>query len=86
MKKKIQYGAIIISACCFVYLFIMQVLKVKGIFTNVEKFTLMPLLIAVVLLVALLCHGGLYVLIMDRKEMRHVVVDDDEWWTKWDRV
>lgn len=86
MKKKVLYGLIIASACCFVYLFVLQVMKVSQIFKSPEGFTLTPILFAVIILVLLLCHVGLYVVLMDKKDMRHVVDDVEEWWTKWDRV
>lgn len=86
MKKKIQYGLITLSAFFFIFLFVNQVIAVTQILKNPDKFTLIPLLICAILLVVLLCHVGLYVMILDKKEMKFVVEDNEEWWKKWDMV
>ena len=84
--KKIKIGFIITSGAVFLFLLVLQVIKITKIFNDPATFNLFPVLLAVILLVVLLCHAGLYVLIMDSKKMDHVVLDEDEWWKKWDRV
>lgn len=86
MKRKIHFGLIGLSACFFVYLLIMNIIKISNMFTAPDTFSLVPVLFSVIILVVLLCHGGVVVLIMDRKEMNHFIEDEERWWEKWDRV
>lgn len=86
MKKKIQTGAIIVSALCFIAFFVTQVIKVVGMFESPEDFSLMPLVLGVGTLIVLLGHIGLYLLIMDKQERNIIIQDEDEWWKKWNMV
>lgn len=86
MKKKIQIILISLSMIFFLTLFVKDVITTFNMFSDPNGFTLMPLLWAVIYLVIMLCHVGLYVILMDKKTMNVVVTDENEWWTRWDRV
>ncbi|NOU81545.1 hypothetical protein GC101_22030 [Paenibacillus sp. LMG 31459] len=85
-KRKFVIAGICGSALVFLMLFIRGVVKALDVFKNPDHFTLLPWLYCLVLLVLTLAHFGVYVMIMDRKPMTTVIVDEEEWWKKWDRV
>jgi hypothetical protein len=86
MKQKVKYGALIASAVFFLFLAILNFIKVGTFFKDPEKFTFAPMIFGVVFLFVLLGHIGLYVMMMDRKERKHLIMDESEWWKKWDMV
>lgn len=80
------YILISISAAFFVYLFIRSLMDLLLIFTNLAEFDFTPALLTVFYLIILFFHVALYIMYMDKKDATHQVVDDDEWWTRWDQV
>lgn len=86
MKKKILYGLIGASASFFIYLLVLQIIKLMNIFNSPEGFDLLPALFCVVIFVVLLCHAGFIVLLMDKKQANYVVEDEENWWERWDQV
>jgi hypothetical protein len=86
MKKEIWYVLLSISGVFFLYLFVRSIIRVTKIFDDPNGFNLFPVVWSVLLLMALLFHVGGYVMVMDKKQFVQKIEDDDEWWTRWDRV
>lgn len=85
-KRRVWITLICCSAAAFLALFVSRVIAVIRIFDNPEDFNLLPVLWAFISLVLLAMHFGLYVMVMDKTDRKHVVVDDEKWWERWDRV
>jgi competence protein ComGF len=51
---------------------------------SIETFNLMPVLFAIILLIVILLHFGIFMVLMDRRKQIVDVEDEDRWWEKWD--
>jgi len=87
MKSRNRRFLIIsVSLLFFFSLFVYKLLEIVKIIRDPTTFTFTPLLTCVGLIVVMFFHGAAYVLFMDKKDKVKVIDDDEEWWTKWDRV
>lgn len=87
MNKKVLIQMVLLgaSALFFIYLFIHQFLKALKMFSgSIDTFNLMPVLFAIILLIVLLVHFGLFLVLSDRRKQIVEVEDEDRWWEKWD--
>lgn len=81
-----KFILISISLFLFFLLFMNYLLDVIGFIGNPTNFSFKPLLYCVGLLVVMFLHGAAYVAFMDQKDKVRKIVDEEEWWKKWDRV
>lgn len=87
MNKKVLVQMVLLgaSALFFIYLFVQQFMKALNMFSgNIETFNLLPVLFAIILLIVLLVHFGLFIVLFDRRKQVIDVEDEDRWWEKWD--
>lgn len=81
-----KYIIISISFVLFFMLFLLYLVEMIGFIANPMEFNIKTILMCVGLLVILFLHGAAYVMFLDQKDKVRTIVDDEEWWKKWDRV
>ncbi|MCY9708137.1 hypothetical protein M5X00_29370 [Paenibacillus alvei] len=84
--NKIQKFFFTLSVLFFVSMAVHNLWKVITALRNPSQFSVAPIFWMVLMLFILLGHIALYVFTLDRHKKIREIYDDEEWWTKWDRV